>query len=151
MQRPGTRVEVTAEQIIIDMRFTASENQAVDAMASVARMQAAAALDELKHASNITVESHTCGTPECALDVHVIITARGTARKEFGVLATFETATDAQRSSTALRLPDGADKPAWLLLDVLGMQLSTDPYDVDFQAHVCLLHIQVRCRIARAR
>lgn len=152
MQRLGTRVEVTAEQITIDARFAASQNEVVCATAAVARMQAAAALAKLKHASNITVETHTCGTPECAVEVHMIITVRGTARNEFGVLATYEAATDAQRSGGHLRLPDRVDEPAWLLLDVLGMELSPKPYEhVAFQPHVCVKHVRVRCRMATAQ
>ena len=145
LQRPSVRAWATAATVTVSIRIRVSGADIATAMHALATAQAAAARSA--HRKEFKFESTSRGI-QSGLDLDVLITASGNARKQLGSLASLDPAVHGtQQASKALPIPSHPEEAAWLLLDVVGMQLHWETYsEAGFDAQTSLQHAQVSSR-----
>ena len=144
---PIVKVTATSDAVTIRFNVALSADDLVHAAQSVARLQCAAARSG--HADEIVVATNLRGGPHGTMGMGVTFSAGGAARGCLGMLAALPSADERPArapAGTPLQLPKSANEPAWVLLDVLAMQLWPDaPQTRGVPAQECLQQLWVRC------
>ena len=146
---PGIQLSVEDDSIIIVMHARLAACEVEDAMQAAHRLQLHAAGKSLSklgdkgtvQSQDIQVSQRSRGTETLVHEFEVTVRVCGEARAHLGILASL--VESAQQSTARLRLPEGADVPAWLLLDVLRLQFGGPEWQHSHAAFRALQHMQV--------
>ena len=142
-RQDSIELTVTQDTITIAVVAEVQARRVSKATHALAQLQDAAAAS--RHEENVKLESSSFGTADGGLKFTASFTAAGGASSQMGMLASLADNTGEQRSSTRLRLPDKAKMPAWMLLNVLALQLRAGvSAGASFPLHTSLLHVRVR-------